>query len=180
MNVKDKVQKVGASGGSPAQGSKAGSRFTGIAKEIYTGDERQRNAAARANYCNEVRRIKRLEKRVRADAARLIAQRKEAEAKDQALLSALGLSSKPRIEYQLQEVDGRDFAHKALIERAKNELELILDNLSPQRVFVIGFKRGCASDLADELGLGRLKELGYQLIFKVTPESNRYLIAEVV
>ena len=44
MNVKDKVQKVGASGGSPAQGSKAGSRFTGIAKEIYTGDERQRNA----------------------------------------------------------------------------------------------------------------------------------------
>jgi len=47
-------------------------------------------------------------------------------------------------------------------------------------VFVIGFKRGCASDLADELGLGRLKELGYQLIFKVTPESNRYLVAEVV
>jgi hypothetical protein len=86
----------------------------------------------------------------------------------------------PRIEYQLQEVEPRDFAHKALIERAKNELELILDNLSPQRVFVIGFKRGCASDLADELGLGRLKELGYQLIFKVTPESNRYLVAEVV
>lgn len=44
MNVKHKVQKVGASGGSPAQGSKAGSRFTGIAKEIYTGEERQRNA----------------------------------------------------------------------------------------------------------------------------------------
>lgn len=140
MNVKDKVQKVGASGGSPAQGSKAGSRFTGIAKEIYTGDERQRNAAARTNNCNEV----------------------------------------PRIEYQLQEVEPRNFAHKALIERAKNELELILDHLSPQRVFVIGFKRGRASDLADELGLGRLKELGYQLIFKVTPESNRYLIAEVV
>jgi len=86
----------------------------------------------------------------------------------------------PRIEYQLQEVEPRDFAHKALIERAKNELELILDNLSPQRVFVIGFKRGCASDLADELDLGKLKELGYQLIFKVTPESNRYLVAEVV
>ena len=140
MNVKDKVQKVGANGGSPAQGSKAGSRITDIAKEIYTGDERQRNAAARTNNCNEV----------------------------------------PRIEYQQQEVEPRDFAHKALIERAKNELELILDNLSPQRVFVIGFKRGHASDLADELDLGKLKELGYQLIFKVTPESNRYLIAEVV
>jgi hypothetical protein len=95
-------------------------------------------------------------------------------------ISKAQLARKPRIEYQLQEVEPWDFAHKALIERAKNELELILDNLSPQRVFVIGFKRGHASDLADELDLGKLKELGYQLIFKVTPESNRYLVAEVV
>lgn len=169
MNVKHKVQKdESRSGILPLS-----KRLEGISREMN-------NALARANYRKEVRRMKQLEKRVRADAARFIAQRKEAEAKYQALLSALGLPSKPRIEYQLQEVDGQDFAHKALIERAKNELELILDNLSPQRVFVIGFKRGHASDIADELGLGRLKELGYQLIFKVTPESNRYLIAEVV
>lgn len=86
----------------------------------------------------------------------------------------------PRLIYRLQATGKYDFARKALLERAKFNLESILDQFSPQTPILIGFDRRHASAIADEAGLGRLKEIGYEIVLKVLPQGNGYLVIEVV
>lgn len=120
-------------------------------------------ASAHKNYRHELRRLLRLQDAIRTKHSKR-------------LLS----TDTPLLEYHLQGADGRDFERKVLIERAKTTLESFLCYLAPQRTFIIGFDGGQAYDICDEPDLANLKELGYKVIFKVTPQPDRYLISEVM